>query len=90
MDEIERYARIQLALTPYIGAESYADSPDHPLCGALSGDPVPRSGYRSGLENLPEALSDRGRIICILAGQIPQKRGSISNKPTFRQPLKGW
>lgn len=25
MDEMERYARIQLALTPYIGAESYAD-----------------------------------------------------------------
>ena len=60
-----------------MGAGSYADSSDYPLCGILSGNIVPWCRFQRGLETLCHAAGDWISVICIFALPFPEKRCSM-------------
>ena len=61
-----------------LGSKSHAGGTYHTLCGILPGYIVPWSRDRSGLETIPETLSDRHRAVYVFTGKVPQKRGPVS------------
>lgn len=56
-----------------MGAESDGDRTDDPFCPVQSGDPLPRSRDRSGLETVPVSRRDWRHTVCAFSGKIPSE-----------------